>query len=114
MCSVVEVLKARESVYHAPLGWSPLQLVAALVATFPSVDYRARPPGDASGSRVHPAQAPGPGLCADWSIRRFVRTARRYRTVQIRAGQQLITAADPLPADLQAALGEIHQARRGH
>ena len=32
-----------------------------------------------------------------WSIRRFVRTARRYRTVQIRAGQQLITAADPVP-----------------
>ena len=32
-----------------------------------------------------------------WSIRRFVRTARRYRTVQIRAGQQLITAADPCP-----------------
>ena len=30
-----------------------------------------------------------------WSIRRFVRTARRYRTVQIRAGQQLITAAGP-------------------
>ena len=49
-----------------------------------------------------------------WSIRRFVRTARRYRTVQIRVGQQLITAADPLPADLQAALAGIHQARRGH
>ena len=44
----------------------------------------------------------------------FVRTARRYRTVQIRAGQQLITAADPLPADLQAALAEIPQAGRGH
>ena len=30
-----------------------------------------------------------------WSIRKFVRPVRRYRTVQIRAGQQLITAADP-------------------
>ena len=49
-----------------------------------------------------------------WSIRRYVRTARRYRTVQIRAGQQLITAADPLPADLHDALTKIHQAGRGH
>jgi hypothetical protein len=49
-----------------------------------------------------------------WSIRRFVRTARRYRTVQIRAGQHLITAADPLPADLDAALTKIHQAGGGH
>jgi hypothetical protein len=49
-----------------------------------------------------------------WSIRRFVRTARHYRTVQIRAGQKLITAADPVPADLQTALAEIHQPERGH
>jgi hypothetical protein len=33
-----------------------------------------------------------------------VRTARRYRTVQIRAGQQLLTAEDPLPDDLREAL----------
>jgi hypothetical protein len=49
-----------------------------------------------------------------WSIRRFVRTARCYRTVQIRAGQQLITAADPLPADLHDALNTIYQVGRGH
>ena len=42
-----------------------------------------------------------------WSIRRFVRTARRYRTVQIRAGQQLLTAEDPLPDDLRDALALI-------
>lgn len=42
-----------------------------------------------------------------WSIRRFVRTARRYRTVTIRAGQQLLTAEDPLPADLREALSLI-------
>jgi Transposase DDE domain len=42
-----------------------------------------------------------------WSIRRFVRTARRYRTVTIRAGQQLLTAEDPLPADLREALDLI-------
>jgi hypothetical protein len=49
-----------------------------------------------------------------WSIRRFVRTARRYRTVQIRAGQQLITAADPLPAELGDALTKINRIGRGH
>jgi hypothetical protein len=32
-----------------------------------------------------------------WSIKRFIRAARRYRTVQIRAGDQLLTAEDPLP-----------------
>jgi hypothetical protein len=31
------------------------------------------------------------------SIRKFVKTARRYRTIEIRAGRQPITAADPLP-----------------
>jgi hypothetical protein len=30
-----------------------------------------------------------------WSIRKFVKTARRYRTIQIQAGRQTITAADP-------------------
>jgi hypothetical protein len=31
------------------------------------------------------------------SIRRFVKTARRYRTIQIQAGPHVITAADSLP-----------------
>jgi hypothetical protein len=39
-----------------------------------------------------------------WSINKFVRTARRYRTMQIRAGQQILTAADPLPENLRDAL----------
>jgi transposase len=43
-----------------------------------------------------------------WSIKKFVRTARRYRTVQIRAGQQILTAEDPLPVDLRDALAQIH------
>jgi Transposase DDE domain len=42
-----------------------------------------------------------------WSIRKFVKTARRYRTVQIQAGDQVITAADPLPRDLRDALNKI-------
>ena len=42
-----------------------------------------------------------------WSIRRFVRTTRRYRTIQIQAGQHTLTAADPLPDDLATALETI-------
>jgi transposase len=42
-----------------------------------------------------------------WSIKKFVRTARRYRTVNIKAGRQILTAADPLPADLPDALAKI-------
>jgi hypothetical protein len=42
-----------------------------------------------------------------WSIKKFVRTARRYRTVQIKAGRQNLTAADPLPDDLREALAKI-------
>ena len=42
-----------------------------------------------------------------WSIKRFVRTARRYRTIQIRAGQHLLTAEDPLPPDLRDVLALI-------
>jgi hypothetical protein len=47
-----------------------------------------------------------------WSIRRFVRTARRYRTIEIQAGPHVITAADPLPDDLRQAIEAINHARR--
>jgi hypothetical protein len=43
----------------------------------------------------------------DWSIKKFVRTARRYRTVKIKAGNQTLTAADPLPDDLRTALIKV-------
>ena len=42
-----------------------------------------------------------------WSIKKFVRTVRRYRTVQIKAGGQILTAADPLPDDVSEALAEM-------
>ena len=45
-----------------------------------------------------------------WSIKKFVRTARRYRTVQIKASRQILTAADPLPDDLRDALSTIGRA----
>jgi hypothetical protein len=44
------------------------------------------------------------------SIKKFVRTARRYRTVKIKAGRQTLTAADPLPDDLRDALTKIGSA----
>jgi hypothetical protein len=43
----------------------------------------------------------------DWSIKKFVRTARRYRTVRIKAGRQILTAADPLSDDLRDVLAKI-------
>ena len=42
-----------------------------------------------------------------WSIKKFVRTARHYRTVIIQPGRQTLTAADPLPDDLRDALATI-------
>ena len=47
-----------------------------------------------------------------WSIKKFVRTARRYRTVQIKAGRQILTAADPLPTDLRDAIAKIESDAR--
>jgi hypothetical protein len=49
-----------------------------------------------------------------WSIKKFVRTARRYRTIEIQAGGHTITAADPLPDDLHHALKTIHAAPDVH
>jgi len=49
-----------------------------------------------------------------WSIRKFVRTARRYRTIEIQAGDHTITAANPLPADLSEALARIHRHTSAH
>ncbi len=49
-----------------------------------------------------------------WSIKRFVRTARRYRVIEIQAGARTVTAADPLPEDLRAALDAIHRHETAH
>jgi hypothetical protein len=43
-----------------------------------------------------------------WSIRKFVKTARCYRTIQIQAGDHIITAADPLSDDLRQAINAIN------
>ncbi|HEY6685776.1 MAG TPA: IS1634 family transposase [Propionibacteriaceae bacterium] len=49
-----------------------------------------------------------------WSIARFVKTLRRYHTVTIQAGDQTITAADPLTGDAQQALARLRDAAAGH
>jgi hypothetical protein len=46
-----------------------------------------------------------------WSIRKFVKTARRYRTIQIQAGDHAITAADPISDELRQALEAINARR---
>jgi hypothetical protein len=47
-----------------------------------------------------------------WSIRKLVKTARRDREIEIeiKAGQHVITPADPLPDDLRQALDAINHA----
>ena len=42
------------------------------------------------------------------TLRKFIKTARRYRTIQIRAGTHRITATGPLPDDLKTAIDQIH------
>jgi hypothetical protein len=49
-----------------------------------------------------------------WTIRKFVHTARRYRTIQINAGGQLLTAEDPIPDDLHEALTRIGDLGTAH
>jgi hypothetical protein len=44
-----------------------------------------------------------------WSIRKFVKTTRRYRTIQIQAGRQILTAADPPPDELHQAINAINR-----
>jgi transposase len=43
-----------------------------------------------------------------WSIKKLVTALRRYRTIDIQAGDQTLTAADPLPADIQTLLDRLH------
>jgi hypothetical protein len=42
-----------------------------------------------------------------WSIHRSIQTARRYRTIDIRAAEHVLTAEDPLPTELRDALAVI-------
>lgn len=46
-----------------------------------------------------------------WSLKKFITTAPRYRTVTISTGNHELTATEPIPDD-PAALDPIHG--RGH
>lgn len=44
----------------------------------------------------------------DWSIRKLITSLRRYHTLEIQAGDQIVTAADSLPNDIRATLQRLH------
>ena len=50
----------------------------------------------------------------NWSIKKFVKTARRYRTIEIQVGGHTVTAADSLPDDLRQALARIYDEPGAH
>ena len=49
-----------------------------------------------------------------WSIKKLVTALRRYRTIDIQAGDQTVTAADPLPADIRTVLDRLHGREEPH
>jgi Cation efflux family len=49
-----------------------------------------------------------------WSIKKFVKTARRYRTIEIQAGNHVLTAAEPLTSELHEILSRIHRDPSAH
>jgi transposase len=44
----------------------------------------------------------------DWSIKKLITSLRRYHAIEIQAGDQIVTAADPLPNDIRATLQRLH------
>lgn len=100
----------------------PAALAASSAPRSPGTFAMSRPTSRPGRSTTTPANRPKPPEhrvrrlavsrwienTTDWSIKGFVTTAHRYRTIQIEAGQHPITAADPTPDDLQAALDAIH------
>jgi hypothetical protein len=49
-----------------------------------------------------------------WSVKKFIKTVRRYRTIHIQAGAHVITAADPLPDDIRRILEAIKTRAAAH
>ena len=49
-----------------------------------------------------------------WSIKKFVRTTRCYRTTYIKVGNQTLPAEEPLPDDLATALDKIRTRSAAH
>nr|WP_141857640.1 hypothetical protein [Kribbella jejuensis] len=67
----------------------------------------ASPSTPTAPSRSLPWPLPAHRDRTGWSVKKFVTTARRYRTVQIHADQQLLAAEDLLPTDVRDALPQI-------
>jgi hypothetical protein len=49
-----------------------------------------------------------------WSIKKLIKTLRRYHSVQIQAGDKVLTAADPLPNDVLDVVTNIRAAAPAH
>jgi hypothetical protein len=45
----------------------------------------------------------------DWSIKQLVTSLRRYHTIEIPAGDQIVVAADALPNHIRATLQRLHR-----
>jgi IS30 family transposase len=78
------------------------------------VYHRLRESIDAHLNVVFAAMAVGHWIetTTGWSIKKFVTTARRYRTTWIKLGTQILPAIKPLSDDLREALDKIEQANR--
>jgi len=49
-----------------------------------------------------------------WTIKKLVRTLRRYRQVTINTGNHQITAEDPTPDDIRELLTRINDTKNAH
>jgi hypothetical protein len=49
-----------------------------------------------------------------WSIKKLITALRRYHTIDIQAGDQIVTAEDPLPDDIRAVLDRLHGRQQPH
>jgi transposase len=49
-----------------------------------------------------------------WSIKKLITALRRYHTIDIQAGDQIVTAEDPLPDDIRAVLDLLHGRKQPH
>jgi hypothetical protein len=45
---------------------------------------------------------------------KLVTALRRYHTIDIQAGDQIVTAEDPLPDDIRAILNRLHGRQQPH
>jgi hypothetical protein len=49
-----------------------------------------------------------------WSIKKLITALRRYHTIDIQAGHQIVTAENPLPDDIRAVLDRLHDRQQPH